>query len=327
MPNWPFTRGVHDLGNGLYGYVQPDGGWGWSNAGLVTSQGETLLVDTLMGLDLTRDMLDAFKKVPGGQRIDRLFNTHANPDHFLGNGVVEGAEIIGTTKCRDEMRDYDPVGLASLKTNYMHMGDSGAFLFETMGNFDFGGIDAFALPTMLFDERLTVQVGDKTVELMDVGPAHTRSDTLAWVAADRTVFTGDLIFNEGHPIMWAGPIENWIAACDHIIALDPAIVVPGHGPISDVTAVRNMKGYFEYVRAEARKRFDAGIGWHDAARDINMTEFRGWKDPERIVANVFSLYRQWGSTFTPEESRDLFGAMGRYHWETAGHAEACGHAR
>jgi len=325
MPNWAFTRGVHDLGNGLYGYVQPDGGWGWSNAGLVTSQGQTLLVDTLMGLDLTREMLDAFAKVPGGDHIDRLFNTHANPDHFLGNGLVEDAEIIATTKCREDMNEYDPKGLASLRTNYMNMGDAGAFLFETMGKFDFGGIEAFAFPTMLFDDRMTVEVGDKKVELIDLGPAHTSSDTIAWIPGDRTVFTGDLIFNEGNPIMWAGPIENWIAACDRIIAFEPEIVVPGHGPISDLTAVRNTKNYFEYVGAETRKRFDAGMGWNETARDINMTEYRGWSDPERIVANVFSLYRQWGMAFTPEESRDLFGAMGRYHWETRGHAEACGH--
>lgn len=326
MANWPFAHGVQHLGNGLYGYVQPDGTWGWSNAGLITSQGQTLLVDTLMGADLTRDMLAAFRKVPGGGRIDRLFNTHANPDHFLGNGVVEGAEIIATTTCRNDMHEFDPRALASLNTNYGTMGDAGAFLFETMGKFDFSGVDSLTLPTTTFDGRMTVSVGDKSVELIDLGPAHTNSDTLAWVPADRTIFTGDLIFNEGHPIMWAGPVENWIAACDHIIGLDPEIVVPGHGPITDVQAVRNLKAYFEYIRDEARKRFDAGVGWKEAARDINMTEYRGWSDPERIVANVFTLYRHWGVEFPPEEARDLFGEMGRYHWETTKHGEGCGHA-
>jgi hypothetical protein len=36
------------------------------------------------------------------------------------------------------------------------------------------------------------------------------------------------------------------------------------------------------------------MGWKEAGRDINMAEYRGWTDPERIVANVFALYRQWG---------------------------------
>ena len=46
MSHWPFTRGLHDLGNGCFAYLQPDGTWGWSNAGLVTSGGQTLLIDT-----------------------------------------------------------------------------------------------------------------------------------------------------------------------------------------------------------------------------------------------------------------------------------------
>ncbi|MCW2339101.1 glyoxylase-like metal-dependent hydrolase (beta-lactamase superfamily II) [Sphingobium sp. B2D3A] len=328
MANWPFTQGIHDIGNGLYGYVQPDGTWGWSNAGLIASDSETLLVDTLMSVPLTREMLDQFRaKVPEAAKIDRLVNTHANPDHFFGNGLVADAEIIGTTEARKEMTGFNPKMLANLKDVYTEMGDTGAFLYETMGRkFDFSGVDELTLPNRTFDGRLDLTVGSKAVSLIDLGPAHTDSDTIVWVPQDRVVFTGDLLFNEGHPIMWAGPVENWIAACQYIVDLDPQVVVPGHGPITDTQAVRNIKAYFEYVRDESRKRFEAGLSYEDAARDINMQEFRGWSDPERIVANVFSLYKQWGAQFTPEQHRDLFGAMGRYHHEMQSHAEGCDHA-
>jgi glyoxylase-like metal-dependent hydrolase (beta-lactamase superfamily II) len=326
MANWPFTQGVHDIGDGVYGYVQPDGTWGWSNAGLISSAGVTLLVDTLMSVPLTRDMLDAFKKVPGGANIDLVVNTHANPDHFFGNGLVADAQIIATTKTKAEMAQFNPKMLAGLRDNYQAMGESGEFLYETMGRkFDFSGVDELTLPNRTFDDRLSLQVGAKTVDLIDLGPAHTDSDTIAWLPEDRVVFTGDLLFNEGHPIMWAGPVENWIAACRFIEDLDPQVVVPGHGPITDVAAIWNMRAYFEYVRHEARQRWDAGLDFEAAARDINMTEFRGWSDPERIVANVFSLYKQWGAQFTPEQQRGLFGAMGRYHKEMCAHSEACGH--
>jgi cyclase len=325
MANWPFTQGVHDIGNGLYGYVQPDGTWGWSNAGLIVSQGQTLLVDTLMSVSLTRNMLADFSRVPGGDHIDRLFNTHANPDHFVGNGLVAGAEIITTNACREEMAAFNPKMFASLSANWETMGDAGAFLYETMGRkFDWSDIEDVPLATHTFDRELELQVGDKSVILRDLGPAHTHSDTICWVPSDRVVFTGDLLFNEGHPIMWEGPIENWIAACQHIIDLDPEVVVPGHGPITDTTAVANIRDYFSYVRDETRKRFEAGMAWKETARDINMTEYRGWSDPERIVANVFSLYRQWGATLPPEEARDLFGEMGRYHREMCAH-EGCNH--
>ena len=64
MANWPFRQGVHAIGDGIFGYVQPDGTWGWSNAGLVTSQGQSLLIDTLMSVPLTRDMLSAVADWP-----------------------------------------------------------------------------------------------------------------------------------------------------------------------------------------------------------------------------------------------------------------------
>ena len=326
MANRPFTQGVHDLGNGIFGYVQPDGTWGWSNAGLVTSRGETLLIDTLMSVPLTRVMLDDFAKVPGGDHVDKLVNTHANPDHFFGNGLVADAQIIATEKTSEEMARFNPKMLAGLRENYHAMGEAGEFLYETMGRkFDFSGVDEVTLPSRTFTGKLTLKVGDKIVELADLGPAHTDSDTIAWLPGERVVFTGDLLFNEGHPIMWAGPVENWIAACEYIVALDPEVVVPGHGPITDVAAVRNMQAYFEYIRDEARKRWQAGLTFEEAARDINMSEFRGWTDPERIVANVFSLYKQWGAEFTPEQQRGLFGAMGRYHKEMAAHDENCRH--
>ena len=58
-----YTKGLHELGDGLYAYLQPDGGWGWSNAGLITGEGTSLLVDTLYDLHLTREMLDAMAPV------------------------------------------------------------------------------------------------------------------------------------------------------------------------------------------------------------------------------------------------------------------------
>lgn len=316
MANWPFRHGVHDIGNGLYGYVQPDGTWGWSNAGLVTSRGETLLVDTLMSVPLTERMLGEFARVPGGDRIDKLVNTHANPDHYLGNVAVEGAEIISTKATLEEMEGFDPSALVNLAETWQAMGDAGEFLFETMGRqFDFTGAEHRKLPTRTFERSLSLAIGDKTVELTDLGPAHTDSDTIAWVPEDRVVFTGDLLFNEGHPIVWTGPFSNWIAACDYIERLEPDVVVPGHGPITDVTAVRNLRSYFEHLRREARGRFDAGLTWQDAARDIPIREYAHWTDPERVVANVYSLYREWAPDLPPASPFMLFAEMNHYRKE------------
>jgi glyoxylase-like metal-dependent hydrolase (beta-lactamase superfamily II) len=224
------------------------------------------------------------------------------------------------------MEGFKPETLKNLSSNWQNMGDAGEFLFETMGRqFDFTGVEDRTLPSRTFEKSLTLKIGDKTVELTDLGPAHTDSDTIAWVPGDRTIFTGDLLFNEGHPIVWSGPFSNWIAACDFMIALDPEIVVPGHGPITDVAAVKNLKGYFEHLRGEARGRFDAGMDWREAARDIPINQYAHWTDPERVVANVYSLYREWDPHLEPASPIMLFAEMNHYRKEHD-HKHGCGHA-
>ena len=82
----PFELGLHEVADGVFAYLQPDGGWGWSNAGLLAGDWSSLLVDTLFDLRLTRRMLDAMDAVTGGRPIDIVVNPHANGDHCYGNG-------------------------------------------------------------------------------------------------------------------------------------------------------------------------------------------------------------------------------------------------
>ena len=92
-----------------------------------------------------------------------------------------------------------------MQRNWRALGAAGAFLHEVMGS-KFKWDDVVnTLPTRMFDGELELQVGGKEVLLKEVGPAHTRGDVLVYVPEDRTVFTGDILFVEGHPVMWAGP--------------------------------------------------------------------------------------------------------------------------
>ena len=308
-----FTKGLHDLGNGHFAYLQPSGTWGYSNAGLVIDGDQSLLVDTLFDERLTAEMLDEMKASTnvGAGDITQLVNTHANGDHTFGNRLVTNAHIIATEVGAHEMADEAPPELlAEIMAKTDQMGDLGKYLDAIFGPFDFAGVK-LRLPDETFQGEKTIYVGDKKVDLVQVGPAHTGGDALVFVPDDKVVYTGDILFVNGTPIMWAGPVRNWIAACDIILNADVETIVPGHGPVTDKSSVRQMRAYLVFVEEETKKRHADGMDSWEAAQDIALGEFGSWEDPERIAVTVDTIYRELNSENSPLDILGMFERMAK----------------
>jgi glyoxylase-like metal-dependent hydrolase (beta-lactamase superfamily II) len=308
----PYHKGLVDLGRGGYAWLQPDGGWGWSNAGLITDGDSALLVDTLFDIRLTAEMLTAMRRAAPEVRIDQLVNTHSNGDHCNGNELVTGAQIIASRATADELAHESPRMMAALIKRAPEMGELGEFFLYCFGAFHFEEVTQTP-PTRTFEGTLDLTVGDKRVHLKQVGPAHTRGDTIVHVPADRLVFTGDILFIEGHPILWAGPVGNWIEACNYIASLDVDTIIPGHGPITDKRGVIAVRDYLVYIRDQTRQRYDSGMDPYEAALDISLADYESWGDAERIVVNVSTLYKEFSGDTTPNDTTALFGLMAKLH--------------
>lgn len=294
-----YSKGLQEIGDGLYAYLQPDGSWGWSNAGLIADGESTLLIDTLYDLRLTEQMLSEMRRaVPAAAHIDTLVNTHANGDHCYGNSLVQGARIVASERTTAEMGELPPAAMAALVKQAPEMGELGAFFLSCFGAFDFEGIE-LVLPDETFSGELSMRVGAREVRLIEVGPAHTRGDTLALLERERVLFTGDILFNNAHPIAWAGPVSNWIGACDRILAMDVDVIVPGHGPLADQSAVRKLKAYFEYLYEQARTCHAEGMSTLEAARAIALDRWADWGERERLVVNIASIYAELDGTSEP----------------------------
>lgn len=306
-----YEKGLHELGDGLFAYLQPDGGWGWSNAGLITAGGASLLIDTLYDLHLTREMLDSMASVLERHPIEAAVNTHSNPDHCFGNELLPtSAEIYASAACAAEMGELTPAMLHAVKSAPDLPPELAEFVEHAFGPFDFEGITV-RMPSQTFEGRMSLEVGGRAVTFLDLGPAHTGGDTIVHVPDAELVFTGDLLFIDGTPVVWAS-LSNWIVACDRILELGANVLVPGHGPVTDASGVRDVRRYLCYIRDAARERFEAGMGVREAIDDIDISEFADWGDPERVAVNVVSAYRELDPA-RPEASRvELFAEMARW---------------
>ncbi|WP_136634755.1 MBL fold metallo-hydrolase [Pseudooceanicola onchidii] len=318
-------RELENLGNGLYAWVQGDGSWGWSNSGLIVGEdNQTVVIDTLFTGRLTQDMLEAYARAePAAKTVDVLVNTHHNGDHTFGNHLVGGARIIGSAECVEEMEERPASFFKAAAADPKAYGIFGEFLDHYMGKFDFSDIEHVP-PNETFKGHKTLTVGGRTIELTELGPAHTRGDIIVHVPDARVCYTGDLVFHGGHPIMWAGPVGNWIAACDHILGLDVDVIVPGHGPVSDKSCVKGLRDYFTHILAETTKCYEAGLGWEEAAFEVGYANFDSWLDRERVVANVATIYRDLSGGKINPAQEDVLRHMMRY---SAGakcpHDDAC----
>lgn len=310
-PRYP--AGLRDLGSGLHAWLQPNGAWGESNAGLVVGDGASLLVDTLWDLRLTRRMLDAMAPLTAVAPITRLVNTHADGDHWWGNELVPGAEIVTSEASARGMAEtkvarfeaFRRLGralsgagaLGGARRRARTLQATGAFIEGMLAPFDFSAI-TLTPATRTFTERLTLDVGGREVELIVVGPAHTPGDLIVHVPDARTVFAADVMFVGSTPVMWAGPVRNWIAALDAIAALEPATVVPGHGPVTDLDGVRAVRGYWTWLEAAGSAALGHGLSPGAAARELLASDkhragpYAAWEDPERIFVNLAFLARE-----------------------------------
>jgi cyclase len=300
-----FDGGLVEIGARTWAWIQPNGGLGESNAGLVVGDGEALLVDTLWDEVLTAAMLRAMEPVTAaaGAPIEQLFNTHGDGDHWYGNGLLPAAAAITASEpAIGQMREEPPslltrmapvastagmLGRVPMMPGGARMRGLGAFN-HLLSRYEFKGIHP-RVPDRSFAETAELDVGGRRVELTYVGPAHTVGDSIAWLPDARICFAGDILFNRVMPIMWAGPVGNWIAALDLIESHEPQVVVGGHGPVGEPADIRALRDYWVWLRERVLEAGADPDPLELAERLIRSPDFdpwREWDGVERTLVNV-----------------------------------------
>lgn len=318
-----FATGLVDVAENTCAWLQPNGDWSESNAGLVIGDGRAALIDTAWDLRLTQRIIDAARQRTSAP-ITTLVVTHGDGDHVNGCQLLPGAELVCTEATAEDMAHEDPAGLRR-----SHLGARllrtvtvgpprrfGSYIAAMFDPFDFSGI-RIRTPDRTFEDRLDLDVGGRTLELRRLGPAHTAGDTIVHVPDVRTVFAGDLLFDGVTPNSWSGTITGWRRALEQIAALDPAVVVPGHGPVSDLGGVAELDRYWAWLQAAAIPLLSGGMSVGETARRIALGDdflsqpWGSWECPERTALNVVTIDRERRGVSPVIEHRERPGLMWR----------------
>ncbi|QXC60765.1 MBL fold metallo-hydrolase [Aquihabitans sp. G128] len=271
---------LHEVVDGVFAWIQPDGSWWVNNAGAVTGDDGTVVIDTCATAARTRRFLDAVRDATDGAPITVAANTHEHGDHTYGNSLLPATTaLIGHERMRAQLL-VDPVI------------DGCPPLWAPVP--DWGAVTRRA-PTITTRSDLTVHTGTRRIDLVHPGyAAHTTGDLVAWLPDERVLFTGDLVFSGLTPLVMAGSVDGALRSLDWLATFEPDHLVPGHGPLVTASTLADVLGqherYYRFVLATAANGRRDGLGPLDAARRTDLGPFADWLDAERLLLNLHRAY-------------------------------------
>lgn len=289
----PFTEGLHRLSQSCYAWLQPPGGFCLSNAGVVVSDEQALVVDTCIDRNRTQTMLDTMRReISGLTGFTHLVNTHGDVDHTGGNCLLPHAHSI---MARGAAQHY--ANVEAMVAGMYEAEGPGKRMLEELGLgklFDPRDVTHRA-PDELFDKRKDVQIGDCSVHFHEFGPAHNKSDTVVHVHDEGVAYAGDLMFCNCHPVLGYWPIQNWVDICDTLLRWGAHIYVPGHGPVAGPQEVQRHRDYVLMLHEQAKIRFNKGMSVEDAAYDmfVAIPEFQRLFRADILRKNVNVAYHEF----------------------------------
>ena len=257
------------------------------NVGFVIGDHAVLVIDTGVGRRNGAYVLEHARRLAGGRPVF-LTTTHFHPEHSFGAQVFKGeATIIYNRQQRDELHRK---GAAYIE------------MFKGLGPDIAAQIADIELtdPDVTYDGQAEIDLGGHRAVLHSWGPAHTAGDQTILVDG-RVLFGGDLFETRMFPIVpYFPPADTdvdgsrWITVLDQLMALDPAVVVPGHGEVTDVSLIRDVRDYLDYVRSEAGRLRASGVPAADSAAAIEQgarVRWDNWANPEWIDYAARAFYQ------------------------------------
>lgn len=265
MSQWP-RQTIHEVAEGIFSIVHGQGEVGVANASFVIEQGQAFVIDTMTFPEMAAHMAREIAR--RGAHVDAVLNTHHHIDHMGGNKVFADACIVG-----------HPASISTVQK----LGLPAPIYDRLMPQFKGRFADLELLIPVPLPHDMTPPQG---AQLLSFTAAHTPADIAVWFPQTRVLITGDICFNGVVPLAVNGLISGWIEALATLLALEPAVVVPGHGSIGTLEDLRTLRDYFTAIQQRGREAVQENLPLQDALVQFDPGPLAGWIEPERHAINL-----------------------------------------
>jgi len=310
---------VDKLADGVYAAIRtdPPGLMVDANSLFIVNDNDVVVVDAP---EASAEMVQALRKITS-KPVGFLVNTHWHDDHVIGNAIwrkaYPGVRFIGHAS----LREYLPQAGASNRRNMIEGAPQFASQMQAQMDkgknlrdepisdeervsyaSDIGLVKHYmavvpgtetVLPDIDVDQGLTLIRGSRRIEIRHLGNGHTKADLIVWLPNERIAATGDLVVR---PIPLVGSdqshVRDWPGTLDALLALSPAIFVPGHGPVMhDADYVKQERDLFASINKQVDSAVAQGDTLEATRKAVDLSAFRQqFAGASKVRQFAFGMY-------------------------------------
>jgi glyoxylase-like metal-dependent hydrolase (beta-lactamase superfamily II) len=279
---------ILEMTEGVYAAIEKGEHTG-SNAGIIDLGNHTVIFDTFLNIDASRELMRASEELTGRQ-ASFVINSHSHTDHIIGNCIFQDTSVIVSSNKVREMVEAARKEFEGEKDQYIPRIEEVEKLIKTtkdsvelrdlnnelkfLKNLVKPGVE-IRVPDLVVDRKTVLYGSKRSLQLIQFDTAHSSGDIIAYLPDDKVCFMGDLLFTESHPWFGSGNPEKLVSALEEILQFDAKYFVPGHGRLSTKEdIVLEIQYLNEITQLVDRKK---SLDEKDYSTDELSPAFKAWE--------------------------------------------------
>jgi glyoxylase-like metal-dependent hydrolase (beta-lactamase superfamily II) len=253
-----------------------------ANSTIILTQEGVVLIDTGQSPKDSHIVMAAVKKLTS-QPVRFIIHSEPHPDHAMGDFVFSPPAIVighaGSAASMKASESFTPARIEKQMSTSPEM--RAAFK-------DF----RLVMPHIEYRDKMSLNVGERAFELYYLKNVHSEADTAIWLPKERVLFTAASVgvkrFGNHRPLV---SIPDTLSGIKMMKALNPEVVIPGHGDPGTAKILDDMESYYGKLMDGVRQMVKQGKSLDEIKKELKIAGTEDWEGQDRFANNIEAAYR------------------------------------